>query len=559
MQKRAASNAADRCGLDTTTATDGSPTSSSPVRWSSATRARAGQRAPRLGRDLAHARGRPRTRTPRTSSPITPSRPSAWSRTTPRNATTAPAFGMVAHAVAASTGRTSGPSATQSDARRHERGGHDVIVGRSLRPTQSPRPSEPARPPSPDTVARAWPEPPGPQGHERIERPRAADSHGRVVGTLPEMPGSSDDDEGGRPPPHPARPSRGSTRRSSAPPDRRRPGGPAGPARPGAAGAGTMALAVTAGRGRSPRHRARARRDRRRSTPSPDGRPARRRCPSRPTPPPSPAVWRRASPRSPPPPVSPRRADPASSSARTSCSPPARSWRRPPAPARSRSRSGPATGTPPRSRATDAVDRTRAARRPRRPHATGPARCGERGLQAGDWVAAVGRTAMSGPWVTSGVVTATAVGPRTPTASPTPGLINDEHRGVRPRRAVAPSSTVDGHIVGILAMTGTGTRTRRGHARRHGRRVAAQLTETGTATHGALGVRAGTRHPGPEVTEVVGGSSAARRRGEGRRPDRRARPTATPDTADLVVRAPAPPGRGPVRSSRCSAASTGSR
>jgi S1-C subfamily serine protease len=64
--------------------------------------------------------------------------------------------------------------------------------------------------------------------------------------------------------------------------------------------------------------------------------------------------------------------------------------------------------------------------------------------------------------------------------------------------------------------------------------VADQLTQTGKATHGALGVRARDASPGPAVTEVIAGSSAAR---AGIRVDDRivaVDDTATPDTATLV-------------------------
>ena len=64
--------------------------------------------------------------------------------------------------------------------------------------------------------------------------------------------------------------------------------------------------------------------------------------------------------------------------------------------------------------------------------------------------------------------------------------------------------------------------------------VATQLTETGRATHGALGVRARDASPGPAVTEVVDGSGAAL---AGVRVGDRIvalGATPTPDTATLV-------------------------
>ena len=56
------------------------------------------------GDDLARAGAARVRRTPRRSSATTSSRPSAWSRTTPRNATTAPMPGVVAHATSGSSG-----------------------------------------------------------------------------------------------------------------------------------------------------------------------------------------------------------------------------------------------------------------------------------------------------------------------------------------------------------------------------------------------------------------------------------------------------------------------
>ncbi len=154
-------------------------------------------------------------------------------------------------------------------------------------------------------------------------------------------------------------------------------------------------------------------------------------------------------------------------------------------------------------------------------------------VQAGDWVAAVGRTATSGPWVTSGVVTATHGWTQDADGIAHPGLINtstavsDEARG---------GALVDGrgHIVGILAMTGAGAPRAAAMPADMAGEVAAQLTETGTATHGALGVRARDANPGPEVTEVVGGSSAAHAGVKVADRIVALDQTATPDTATLV-------------------------
>jgi S1-C subfamily serine protease len=156
-----------------------------------------------------------------------------------------------------------------------------------------------------------------------------------------------------------------------------------------------------------------------------------------------------------------------------------------------------------------------------------------RDVRAGDWVVAVGRTAMSSPWVTSGVVTATHGWTQDPDGVSHPGLINTSTAVSEEARGGA---LVDGrgHIVGILAMTGSGAPRAAAMPADMAGEVAAQLTETGKATHGALGVRARDASPGPAVTEIVDGSSAAR---AGLRVDDRIvalDDTATPDTSTLV-------------------------
>ena len=129
-------------------------------------------------------------------------------------------------------------------------------------------------------------------------------------------------------------------------------------------------------------------------------------------------------------------------------------------------------------------------------------------LRAGDWIAAVGRSATSGPWVTSGVVTATGGWSTDPTGGLRAGMITtstelaDEARG---------GALVDqhGHVVGILA--GTGTAPARGTAMPvdMASDVATQLATKGWASHGALGLRAAdARTAGASVTEIAAGSGA---------------------------------------------------
>jgi Trypsin-like serine proteases, typically periplasmic, contain C-terminal PDZ domain len=131
------------------------------------------------------------------------------------------------------------------------------------------------------------------------------------------------------------------------------------------------------------------------------------------------------------------------------------------------------------------------------------------GLRAGDWVAAVGRTATSGPWVTSGVVTATGGWSTDPAGGLHAGMITtstelaDEARG---------GALVDqhGHVVGILA--GADTAPARGTAMPvdMASNVATQLATKGWASHGALGLRAAdSRTSGASVTEIAAGSGAA--------------------------------------------------
>jgi S1-C subfamily serine protease len=154
-------------------------------------------------------------------------------------------------------------------------------------------------------------------------------------------------------------------------------------------------------------------------------------------------------------------------------------------------------------------------------------------VRAGDWVVAVGRMATSGPWVTSGVVTATRGWTQGADGVAHPGLITTNTAVVDEARGGA---LVDGRgrIVGILAMTGAGTPRASAMPADMADEVATQLTEKGRATHGALGVQARDTGAGPVVTEVVAGSSAAR--AHVRVDDRIVAidAAATPDTATLV-------------------------
>ena len=155
-------------------------------------------------------------------------------------------------------------------------------------------------------------------------------------------------------------------------------------------------------------------------------------------------------------------------------------------------------------------------------------------LRAGDWIVAVGRTDTSGPWVTSGVVTATGGWTDDPTGTKHAGLINTNADLVDNARGGA---LVDGagNVVGILAGAGSGPTRTAAVPSDVVVDVAQQLESQGWVSHGALGVRANDTEGGVTVAEVAPGSSAATaglRVGD--------RITAidgipTPDTATLVV------------------------
>jgi S1-C subfamily serine protease len=154
-------------------------------------------------------------------------------------------------------------------------------------------------------------------------------------------------------------------------------------------------------------------------------------------------------------------------------------------------------------------------------------------VRAGDWVVAVGRTSANGPWVTSGVVTATHGWTQDADGVARPGLISTSTAVVEEARGGA---LVDGrgHIVGILAMTASGAPRAAAMPADMAGDVASQLVEHGKATHGALGVRARDTAAGPVVVEVIDGSSADR---AGVRVDDRilaVDATETADTAALV-------------------------
>ncbi len=126
------------------------------------------------------------------------------------------------------------------------------------------------------------------------------------------------------------------------------------------------------------------------------------------------------------------------------------------------------------------------------------------GLRAGDWVAAVGRTASSGTWVTSGVVTATGGWTPDPAGAVQAGMIATNTQLADDARGGALVDR-DGKVVGILSVSGAATPVEMAAE------VAAQLGKHGWASHGSLGIRAADAAAGgTTVVEVAPGSGAER-------------------------------------------------
>ncbi len=128
-------------------------------------------------------------------------------------------------------------------------------------------------------------------------------------------------------------------------------------------------------------------------------------------------------------------------------------------------------------------------------------------IRAGDWVVAVGRTPAR-PWVTSGVVTAVggwmtdAAGYSYAGVITTSTELADDARG---------GALVDQHgrVVGILASSASAPARTSVLPSDMAGDVAAQLSEHGHASHGALGVRAADGPNGVSVTAVIADSGAA--------------------------------------------------
>ena len=129
-------------------------------------------------------------------------------------------------------------------------------------------------------------------------------------------------------------------------------------------------------------------------------------------------------------------------------------------------------------------------------------------VRAGDWIVAVGRTATSGSWVTSGVVTAVGGWVSDDAGITHAGLITTSADVAEEARGGA---LVDrrGHVVGILSVSATAPTRTAAMPASVIRDIAAQLAQTGTASHGALGIRAADSEvPGAIVNEIADGSGA---------------------------------------------------
>lgn len=131
-------------------------------------------------------------------------------------------------------------------------------------------------------------------------------------------------------------------------------------------------------------------------------------------------------------------------------------------------------------------------------------------LQVGQWILALGGTDGSGPWVATGVVASLGGWAEGVSGSPSAGMITVD--AVMPPEAQG-GALLDrnGHVVGILAGATKDEKGGLATPIATVRNVAAQLAETGSAAHGALGIRtADEDHPrGARVVSVVESGAAA--------------------------------------------------
>jgi putative serine protease PepD len=142
---------------------------------------------------------------------------------------------------------------------------------------------------------------------------------------------------------------------------------------------------------------------------------------------------------------------------------------------------------------------------------TNPAKLADDGeLQVGQWILALGGTDGAGPRVATGVVASLGGWADDGSGSPSAGMITVD--AVLPPEANG-GALLDrnGHVVGILAGATKDAMAALATPIATVRNVAAQLAATGTAAHGALGVRiADDDDPrGARVVAVTNGSAAA--------------------------------------------------
>jgi putative serine protease PepD len=132
-------------------------------------------------------------------------------------------------------------------------------------------------------------------------------------------------------------------------------------------------------------------------------------------------------------------------------------------------------------------------------------------LKVGQWILALGGSDGSGPWVATGVVASLGGWAENGDGTPSAGMITVD-APMPPEAQGGALLDHDGHVVGILAGATKDSMGGLATPIATVRNVAAQLAETGTAAHGALGVGAADEdHPrGARVVSVLAQGAAAR-------------------------------------------------
>jgi S1-C subfamily serine protease len=141
-----------------------------------------------------------------------------------------------------------------------------------------------------------------------------------------------------------------------------------------------------------------------------------------------------------------------------------------------------------------------------------PAKLADNGdLKVGQWILALGGTDGSGPWVATGVVAAMGGWADDGSGSPSAGMITVD-ASMPPEAQGGALLDRHGNVVGVLAGATADDKGGLATPIATVRDVAAQLADTGTAAHGALGVRTEDSDSprGAKVVSVVDASAAAR-------------------------------------------------